>query len=273
MQDLTDGHASGGTQIEAVESAGRFDHLTRGKSRAVIVPETSFGGVDDMPARIDAITAEMTGSARPNVDLVLARVMALTMKLPGVDHAGVTLIQDGNILRSLAATDGHPLVLDNIQRRYAEGPCFESATDNRTFRVDDLSTEGRWPDFVHKALGSTPVRAILSVPIENVESEQASLNLHADHAGALGAVTEDAALRIARHIGGLINVAQTSRQQRRSSRTEVISQANRVLMRRFNLDSGQSFALLVRMAKHRNESIEVVARTLIAEPTELPGQA
>jgi hypothetical protein len=74
-----------------------------------------------------------------------ALAAAAVSHLDGADHASVTVVDDGDVIRCLAATDEHPLVLDKIQRSCRQGPCLDAATDQRAFRVDDLAAERRWP--------------------------------------------------------------------------------------------------------------------------------
>ena len=75
--------------------------------------------------------------APPGPVLRLAGItLPAVQHLPGVDHPGMTLVDEGVVIQAVAATDGHPLVLDNLQRRYGGGPCFDAATDHRTCRID-----------------------------------------------------------------------------------------------------------------------------------------
>jgi hypothetical protein len=105
-------------------------------------------------------------------------------QIAAVAHAGITFIEPDGTIRSLAATDGYPLVLDNLQRRFREGPCYDSATEQEPHLVNDLETDGRWPMFARQALVSTPVRAIVAVPILDDEG-RAALNLYADRPNTL----------------------------------------------------------------------------------------
>jgi GAF domain-containing protein len=202
---------------------------------------------------------------------VLARITVSTVeRIPAVDHAGITLIEPDCVIRSLAGTDGYSLVLDNIQRRLHEGPCYESATDRRPYLVEDLEHDDRWPQFAAKALASTPVRTIAAIPILD-EDGYAALNLYADHPGALDDRCFSMGAVFARQLADVMTSPRGRKAlHKRSPRVDTIGQAKSLLMRQFGLDAAQALSLLVRLSKEHNDSTESVARHLIE--SEHPGR-
>ena len=59
--------------------------------------------------------------------------------LPGVHHAGVTLVEGRTKkLRSTAATGPVPKTLDSLQEQFAQGPCLDALGEYHTVRVDDF---------------------------------------------------------------------------------------------------------------------------------------
>ena len=133
--------------------------------------------------------------------------MAAVEHIRAVDHAGVTLVGRKNVVRSLAATDGHPLVLDNIQRHCLEGPCYEPAVDQVT-RVDDLTVESRWPTFVKRALAATPIRSILKYPLFANHTTTAALYLYSNRAGTLDDDVESLGVLFADHAARALKAGQ-----------------------------------------------------------------
>lgn len=177
---------------------------------------------------------------------MLAGLTALAAShLPGVDHARVTLMTEDDVIRCPAANDGHPLVLDNVQRGCGQGPCLDASTEHHVVRIDDLTGQSRWPAFTARAADATPVRAILTLPVLRDGSSSATLNLYADRRRALDARTGPPG-------------------HSRSPRSTVINQAETLLMRDFDMDGAQAYALLVKLAKQQNDSIEAVARQVVA---------
>ncbi|KUI37394.1 response regulator receiver protein [Mycobacterium sp. IS-1496] len=206
-------------------------------------------------------------SRRAQADLpgVLAGLTALAVShVPGVDHASVTFLAEDIAIRCLAATDGHPLVLDNLQRGFRQGPCFDAATEHRVVRVDDLTDESRWPAFTAKAVAATPVRAILALPVFRDGRSPVALNLYADRPGALDGHSEASGAIVASHVAEAMTAAHRPRAHGRSPRSTVINQAKTLLMRDFEVDVAQSFALMVKLAKQQHVSIEAVARALVS---------
>lgn len=198
----------------------------------------------------------------------LAALTTLAVEqVPGIDHAGVTLVTGGDIVRCLAATDGHPLVLDNIQRGCGEGPGLEAATSRQMFGIDDLTAESRWPRFTAKAVASTPVRALLALPVFDPgfgDDTYAALNLYADRPWALDSRAQAAGAMIAARVAETLTAGRGRRRSARSARTDAINEAKNLLMRRFGIDVAQAFALLVKLAKQQGDSIETVARELVS---------
>jgi GAF domain/ANTAR domain len=217
----------------------------------------------------DAISAALRTTRRQghgDIYAILSTITALTVELiPPVRHAGITLIESGGVIRSLGATDGHPLVLDNLQRRFLEGPCYHSANEQRPYAVPDLERESRWSMFVEKALQCTPVRSILAIPLSVDDAAHAALNLYADRADAFDESATAMALVFGRQLTRVMRSPSSRRVLRGSAhRSDVIGQAKQWLMHRFDLDVAQAVSLLVQLSKEQHDSLEAVARLLLA---------
>uniref|UniRef100_A0A5Q5CAA5 Response regulator receiver and ANTAR domain protein n=1 Tax=Mycobacterium sp. (strain JLS) TaxID=164757 RepID=A0A5Q5CAA5_MYCSJ len=222
-------------------------------------------GVERLDEVLEHCLRHSTRRAQADLTGVLAGLTALAVShLPGVDHASVTLMADDDDIRCLAATDGHPLVLDNVQRGCGQGPCLDAATEHRVVRADDLTDESRWPAFTAKSVDATPVRAILALPVFRDGRSSATLNLYADRPRGLDARTESSGAIVASHVAEAMTAAYRTRSHGRSPRSTVINQAKTLLMRDFDVDVAQAYALLVKLAKQQNDSIEAVARQVVA---------
>lgn len=42
--------------------------------------------------------------------------------VPGAHYAGLTVVEGGKVVTTLAATHPYPTVLDDVQREFGEGP-------------------------------------------------------------------------------------------------------------------------------------------------------
>ncbi|KUI38120.1 GAF and ANTAR domain-containing protein [Mycobacterium sp. GA-2829] len=180
----------------------------------------------------------------------------------GVDHAGATLVTEDGVIRSLAASDGHAHALDNIQRGCGEGPCLSAAIHSEVVRVADLVVETRWPDFCREAVVCTPVRAVLAFPVFHDGTVHAALNLYADRVGAFDAATETVGALIADRIAATLTT-RAGDVPRHPSRHDVIEEAKDLLIRRFSIDVAEAFALLLKLARQQNQSIETVALEVV----------
>src|SRR4051812_40856553 len=229
-------------------------------------PVSGIGGYD--VARIERAIAELkrpcAGAGKPDPYVVVARVtMAAVEHIPSVDHAGVALVGRKNVIRSLAATDGHPLVLDNIQRHCLQGPCYESAGDQVT-RVTDLTVETRWPTFVERALAATPIRAILKFPLFANNATSAALYLYANRPGTLDEVVESAGVLFAEHAARALKAGQgRQRPIAVSAGGDIVDEATQMLVDRYHFDSGTALSILENLSTEHRQPIAVTARRLM----------
>lgn len=136
--------------------------------------------------------------------------VAAVAAIEGADHAGVTLVQDDFALRSLAATDVHPLVLANIARRRRQGPYFGLVADRRPVRVDDLTGDDRWPDFAADA-ATTPVRSLLAQNILHDRGSCAVFTLYGDRPAAFDARAAVEASRFVAQLAQVLVAAPSGR--------------------------------------------------------------
>ncbi len=101
---------------------------------------------------------QRTGSGADGVVAELAEHAAA--EIPG-DYAGITATNSRFDVDTPAATHRYAVVLDDIQRRYREGPCVTSGWERKTVHIADLEADTRWPKFRRDALKSTPARSIM----------------------------------------------------------------------------------------------------------------
>jgi hypothetical protein len=71
--------------------------------------------------------------------------------------------------------------MDELQYRYADGPCLSAMRTGSTMHVPDVSREPRWPEYI-KAVAAKRVRSILSVPLAMDGHSSASLNIYSSRA-------------------------------------------------------------------------------------------
>jgi GAF domain-containing protein len=77
---------------------------------------------------------------------------------------------------TVASSDAHGRMLDEIQLQFGEGPCVEAMKVMMTVHVPDVVAESRWTDYM-AAVGRYGVGSILAVPLELEGETRGALNL------------------------------------------------------------------------------------------------
>ncbi len=140
----------------------------RRMSDLVLDLQRQAGGERDLDSALD----ELTGQAAQLV--------------PGASYAAITISRRPGEIHTLAATDRYPVLLDEIQRSFQEGPCVLGEPQHQMVRVDDLSTDERWPRYSFEAVAHTPIRALMSFQLFAHRPSAAALNLYSEQAHAFG---------------------------------------------------------------------------------------
>jgi GAF domain-containing protein len=217
--------------------------------------------------RIVGVVATINAHAEPDPDAVLSALPAAAVAiLPGVRHAGVSVVADG-VVRTPHCTDGLPHLLDQIQTRLGEGPCFQVATTRETLRVDDLGEDSRWPAFCDVAMRETPIRSILAVHLFDDGPGVGALTFYSDHPGVYDDETEGLALMFAAQAALIVENRRREKHFRTAlANRDIIGQAKGVLIERFGTDAATAFSLLQRLAGDRGEPVAAVARRIVRDP-------
>lgn len=203
--------------------------------------------------------------------MLLEVTEAAVRVLPGVDHAGVTLVtRRGSAdrlaqLTSTAATGPVPKTVDALQGAHNEGPCFDAIWRERTIRIDDVQFETRWPAFVDSVRRETPVRSSLSMQLFIGDYELGALNLYSETPRLASPSLEDHANDLATHAAIALLEARRGQQFRSAlASRDVIGQAKGMLMERFSVDATDAFSLLKRLSQERNIPLAQLAEHVIA---------
>lgn len=201
-----------------------------------------------------------------NLDDVLSEVTEASIRLlPGVHHAGVTLVEGRTKkLRSTAATGPIPKTLDSLQEQFAQGPCLDALWEHHTVRVDDFGSEQRWPGFVAALLTETPVRSSLSIQLYTHASELGALNLFSEQAKVFTPQLEAVASALAAHAAIGFSGARRSRQfQSALASRDMIGQAKGIVMERYQMNAVHAFKVLIKLSQDKNIPLAEIARRLV----------
>ena len=181
--------------------------------------------------------------------------------VPGAQYAGVTVRQRRRGIETAAATHRYPVMVDEIQGRYQQGPCLTAAAFQASIRIDDLVRDDRWPLFRGAALRQTPIRAMLSFGMFKEGVSSAALNFYAESPNVFVDESINLGLIFATHAALVWNMMRRDQQFRVAlvSR-DIIGQAKGRLMERFDIDAAEAFERLKQMSQDRNTPIAQVAQ-------------
>lgn len=193
-----------------------------------------------------------------------ALTVAAASAVPGAQYAGITVATARRRVTTPAVSHEYAAVLDAIQERRRQGPCLEASLKTTVILISDLHDDYRWPAYRDDAIGQTPVRSVLAVPMYGERRHPGALNFYSEHPGAFG----DEAARVGAVYAALCAMVWTTvvtDEQHRSAleSRDVIGQAKGLLMERLKLDANGAFNTLRKLSQDENKPLRQVADQLI----------
>lgn len=227
---------------------------------------------DDDHLRSSLASLARLATAQLELRDVLTRVAEFAVAaIPGADGAGLTLLEAGRA-DTIVASAPFVAEVDAIQYGIEEGPCITAASEGRTVRSGELSTDEQWPEFGPR-IGKLGVHSVLSLPLLTPAGVVGAMNVYAhprnafsDHAAAIGelfavpaaiAVQNAQVLAQTKRLAGQLQTALTSR--------AVIDQALGILMSRTGSTSEMAFDRLRERSQADNVKLRDVAQRVVDE--------
>ncbi|WP_340688444.1 GAF and ANTAR domain-containing protein [Amycolatopsis coloradensis] len=209
-------------------------------------------------------------AAEPDVDSTLdAIVMAAVDHIEGAEHAGISLVERGRRIRTVAPTGEVVVQIDEAQYRTGQGPCVDAIFEHRVYRSGDLARESRWPDFA-PAAAETGVRSMMSYRLFTTDTTLGALNLYSRACDAFGDRTEEDGQLFATHAAIALVGAQTEAKLHVAvEHRDVIGMAKGILMQRHDLEPAQAFRMLADSSQNSNVKLHQVAAWLVEHRREL----
>ncbi len=219
-------------------------------------------GQDELAASFSEFAR--TVEKQQDLDSTLAEVVRAAVELiPGCDESSISLIVGRRKVSSDTASSELAREVDRLQEKFGQGPCLNAAYEHETVRVPDMATETRWPRFTAAAL-EAGAAGMLCFQLYVDGDDLGSLNLFArtpwafndesEHVGLMFAAHAAVAYAGARQVAGLDRTLVTS---------QVIGQAQGILMERHHLTAANAFSVLVRVSQHHNIKLRDVAQRLV----------
>jgi GAF domain-containing protein len=194
---------------------------------------------------------------------------AVTMLRPA-QYAGLIVLSRGELIPRVT-TGEPPLLLDHFQQKLGDGPCIDAARYQSIFRIDDTSTDGRWPEFCAEA-ARLEVRSMLCVPLWiDDRGLLGALSLYADQSAAFSELHERVTVLLATFAALALAEAQRADQMHDAlGNRDVIGQAKGILMERHGVTADAAFGVLSRVSQAENLKLAEIARRFV-ETGQLPG--
>ena len=128
--------------------------------------------------RASNMPRELHRSLDPSARMQARVDLAVTL-IQGCDHAGLTIVEAGQITCG-PGSDEVVARVDAIQHELGEGPCVDpSRLEDRTIYVEDLTRSSRWPRWAERVTGELGVGSLLSLLLYTHEGSSGALNLYA----------------------------------------------------------------------------------------------
>jgi GAF domain-containing protein len=158
-----------------------------------------------------------------------------------------------------------PVLLDEIQQRYQEGPCLTAAWEEKIIHVADLEIDDRFPSYRRDVLAETPIRTIMSFQLFIADETMGALNVYAERPNVFVPESKTMGLIFAAHSSVAWNSARREEQFKKAlASRDIIGQAKGMIMERYGVDAVQAFELLRKLSQDSNVPLQQVASDLVS---------
>jgi ANTAR domain/GAF domain len=171
-----------------------------------------------------------------------------------------------------AGSSGRAIELDQLEQEVGDGPCIKALRDMSPVIIDDVATDGRWPELARK-FAEAGVCSSMGVPLEITDGASAALNFFASKPGVFTPDVYDKALGFAAaahstlHLSVRIKSAQHRAEDLEAameSRT-AINLACGVIMAQNRCSQLEAMEILTKVSSNRNRKLRDVATELIEQ--------
>lgn len=199
-----------------------------------------------------------------DVDETLQLSVDLAIELvDGVDLADIMFARSHGVVTPVV-TEELARTVDNAQLETGEGPCLSALATQEMVVVDDLVSDGRWPDFASRAV-QLGIRSVAAYPLYVGRADQprpirlGSLNLYGRDSGLTELAIELGGV-FAAHCSAVIHaeMGQTGLRDALETR-DLIGQAKGVLMGRHGVTAEAAYEMLREASNVLNIKLHTLA--------------
>jgi GAF domain-containing protein len=229
----------------------------------------------DLHAGLSGVAGIVAGG-RGVVDVLHDVAQFAVQAIPGVDGAGVTMIESSAgipQIQAWAVTADFVREIDTVQyHELHEGPCITCMQSRRPVVSGSLGSDDRWPRFGGR-VARLGVHSALSMPLMVGDQVIGAINAYAYKRDAFAEHAVQLASQFAGPAAASVCNAQllskardraAQLQQALVSRT-MIDQAIGIIRARSGVSAEEAFDRLVRLSQTENTKLRVVAERLVVE--------
>lgn len=225
--------------------------------------EGGYQGHDQLAQQLSDIARNLHREATLH-DTLMGIVRAAVDNVPGVQSAGITVVEARRKVSTQAWTDEVVRNCDRAQYETGQGPCLDSVYEQQTVRLSDMHAEQRWPEFTRQA-AEYGIGSMLSLQLYVNGDNLGALNLYSSSPDAFNDESEHIGLLLASHAAVAMASARREEQLVHAIDTrDLIGQAKGILMERYNISSSQAFSLLIQASQTTNVKLRDIADHLTA---------
>ncbi|GGG02088.1 transcriptional regulator [Rhodococcoides trifolii] len=201
-------------------------------------------------------------------DVYDAIANAAATLVDGCDHASI-MMRQGDVYRTVAASDDVARQVDELERATGEGPCLDAIIDESAQVEPDFRGVSEWPRLARAVVESTPVRGAMGFRLLIDSRKVGALNLFTDTPGVFTTESvEQAVLMTA--FASVAATAVAKGEQAESLRQGMLSnreigKAIGLLMALHDIDDDTAFDLLRRTSQDMNVKVIELARRIIEQ--------
>jgi GAF domain-containing protein len=222
-----------------------------------------------LPPALGQLAGVVMSQETVQTALELVTTLAETV-IPGTTGAGVTLVDERG-KRSRAASNQAVERADALQYELDEGPCLAAWRSRQPVRIDDTTTDSRWPAW-GSAAGRMGVRSVVSAPLVVADESIGAIKVYSDRASNYDEQDEHVISLFGGQAAILLANTQSLQEARRLSRQlaealrsrDAIARATGVLLAQGAADEGAAFTVLTDAAQRSGRTVETVARDLLS---------
>ena len=146
----------------------------------------------------------------PGPELLPVRLSRAVAELLPVDGAGLSVFFAADRRLPLGGSDPTSDTAERLQFTVGEGPCLTAHAEGRPLVADERELRSRWPSFYDSLAARTPIRGIVSLPLDGGMAGVGALDLYLEAAHDVRGVSLADALAVTSAVSDTFTAAMAA---------------------------------------------------------------